>query len=156
MLLLHSHLNHWCLLVFGKIMNNMLFWVLYIDLCTRTNSLCCMVLLRTSSTSFLGKVQFFFQAIYIWVLAMRHWRVCQMKDTNKRFSWAHYWRQRQGGAAKKKSDMGLKFFLRTKKVGLTNYHVNISPYMVNHVTRWRSSCSLQSFEGDTPDTTIEL
>ena len=62
MLLLHSNLNHWCLLVFGKIMNNMLFWVLYIDLYTHTSSLCCMVLLRTSPTSFLGEVHFFFQA----------------------------------------------------------------------------------------------
>ena len=35
----------------------------------------------------------------------------------------------QGGAAKKKSDMGSKFFLRTE-VGLTNYRVKISPYMV--------------------------
>ena len=29
-LLLHSHLNHWCLLVFGKMMNNMWFILIYI------------------------------------------------------------------------------------------------------------------------------
>ena len=62
-MLLHSHLNHRCLLVFGKIMNNMLFWVLYIDLYTRTSSLCCMVLLGTSPTSFLGEVHFFFSGL---------------------------------------------------------------------------------------------
>ena len=49
-----------CYLVFGKIMNNMLFWVLYIDLYPHTSSLCCMVLLRTSPTSFFSEVLFFF------------------------------------------------------------------------------------------------
>ena len=53
----------------------------------------------------------------------------------------------QGGAAKKKSDMGSKFFLRTKQVGLTNYCVNISPYMV---------ISRDPLALDTPDTTFEL
>ena len=43
-------------------MSIMLFWVLYIDLYTHTSSLCCMVLLRTSPTSFLGEVLFFFEA----------------------------------------------------------------------------------------------
>ena len=31
---------------------------------------------------------------YIYVLAIRQWRVRQIKDRNKRFSWAHHWRQR--------------------------------------------------------------
>ena len=37
--------------------------MLYIDLYTRTSSLCCMVLLGTSPTSFLGEVQFFFSGL---------------------------------------------------------------------------------------------
>ena len=46
-LLLHSHLDYQCHLIFGKIVNKMLFQVLYTDSCTRTTSLCCIVLLRT-------------------------------------------------------------------------------------------------------------
>ena len=46
-------------------LNNMLFRGLYIELCIRihTSSLCCMVLLGTSPTSFFGEVLFFFSGL---------------------------------------------------------------------------------------------
>ena len=44
-------------------LNNMLFRELYIDLCIHTSSLCCMVLLGTSPTSFFGEVHFFFSGL---------------------------------------------------------------------------------------------
>ena len=53
MLLLHSHCEHQWHLVFAKIMNNMLFWGFILKLYTHTSSVCCMVLLGTSPTSFL-------------------------------------------------------------------------------------------------------
>ena len=62
MLLLHSHFNHQCDLIFGKMINKNLFRVLYIDLYTPTSSPC-MVLLETSPTSFLGEVHFFFSGL---------------------------------------------------------------------------------------------
>ena len=48
---------------FGKIMSNPLFQVFYINLYTPTSSLGCMALLKTSPTSFLGEVQFFFSGL---------------------------------------------------------------------------------------------
>ena len=77
MLLLHSHLIHQCHLVFGKIMNNTLFRVLNIDLYIHTSPLCCMVLLRTSPTSFFGEVHqksfFFFRSDgWTYQLPVRH------------------------------------------------------------------------------------
>ena len=65
MLLLHSHREHQWHLVFAKIMNNMLFWGFILNLYTHTSSVCCMLLLRTSPTSFLLKFRgspiFFFR-----------------------------------------------------------------------------------------------
>ena len=53
------------IIVFAKIMNN-LFWGFMLNLYTHASSLCCMVLLGTSPTSFywiLGEVQFFFSGL---------------------------------------------------------------------------------------------
>ena len=49
---LHSHLEHQWHLVFAKIMNDMLFWGFTLNLYAQTSSLCRMVLLGTSPTSF--------------------------------------------------------------------------------------------------------
>ena len=48
----------------SRFLNKMLFRVLYVDLYIHTSSLCCMVLLGTSPTSFFGEVLFFFFQVW--------------------------------------------------------------------------------------------